>query len=83
MKKQGETTDRVDRDAYKREQERLAREREARTEKRNSARSFAHTVRRGSKMKKKQTHYAHNPSYCMIRPDASDDGEDVVSTGSS
>ncbi len=34
-------------------------------------------------MKKKQTHYAHNPSYCMIRPDASDDGEDVVSTGSS
>ena len=34
-------------------------------------------------MKKKQTHYAHNPSYCMIRPDVSDDGEDVVSTGSS
>lgn len=29
MKKQGETMDRVDRDAYKREQERLAREREA------------------------------------------------------
>ena len=33
--------------------------------------------------KKKAERYAHNPSYCMIRPEAEEDGEDVVSTGSS
>ncbi len=30
---------------------------------------------------KSDTKYAHNPSYCMIRPE--DDDEDIVSTGSS
>lgn len=33
-------------------------------------------------MKRQQT-YAHNPSYCMIRPDADEDDDDVVSTGNS
>ncbi len=32
----------------------------------------------------KKKKYAHNPHYCMIRPDAQDaDGEDIVSTGQS
>ncbi len=30
---------------------------------------------------KSDTKYAHNPNYCMIRPE--DDDEDIVSTGSS
>ena len=36
-------------------------------------------------MKKKEKNgneYAHNPSYCMIRPEA-DEEDDVVSTGQS
>ena len=33
-------------------------------------------------MKRKVT-YAHNPDYCMIRPDASEEDEDIVSTGNS
>lgn len=32
---------------------------------------------------KREQRYAHNPSYCMIRPDADDECEDVVSTSSS
>ena len=31
----------------------------------------------------KETDYCHNPNYCMIRPDAEEDEEDIVSTGQS
>ncbi len=33
-------------------------------------------------MKADETKYAHNPHYCMIRPDR-DEEDDVVSTGQS
>ncbi len=32
---------------------------------------------------KDQTNYAHNAHYCMIRPSAQEDEEDIVSTGQS
>ena len=32
---------------------------------------------------KKETRYCHNAHYCMIRPDAEEDEEDIVSTGQS
>ena len=32
---------------------------------------------------KEKTRYAHNPSYCMIRPDADEEDDDIVSTGNS
>ena len=32
---------------------------------------------------KKETEYCHNAHYCMIRPDAEEDEEDIVSTGQS
>ncbi len=35
------------------------------------------------KKAEKDTRYAHNASYCMIRPDAAEEDEDVVSTCSS
>ena len=32
---------------------------------------------------KKETKYCHNAHYCMIRPSAEEDDEDIVSTGQS
>ena len=32
---------------------------------------------------KTETKYFHNAHYCMIRPDAEEDEEDIVSTGQS
>ena len=34
-------------------------------------------------MAKKKKKYAHNPHYCMIRPDPKSDGDDIVPTGQS
>ncbi len=34
-------------------------------------------------MAKKKDKYAHNPRYCMIRPDAKSDDDDIVPTGQS
>ncbi len=35
-------------------------------------------------MKEKKTPYAHNPQYCMIRPEQDQEAdEDIVSTGQS
>ena len=91
--------ERVDRDAERRENSALRangkrsgrsphrfakrprRERPDGTEKRNRKRESAHAER--MKETKREQRYAHNPSYCMIRPDADDACEDVVSTSSS
>ena len=79
MKKRG--AERVDRDAERREKQRLRRKRPDGTKKRNRKRESAHAER--MKETKREQRYAHNPSYCMIRPDADDECEDVVSTSSS
>ena len=34
-------------------------------------------------MAKKKKKYAHNPHYCMIRPDANGSDDDIVPTGQS
>ncbi len=39
--------------------------------------------RKGKSTQTKQTEYCHNAHYCMIRPSAEEDEEDIVSTGQS
>ncbi len=35
------------------------------------------------KTKKRAKEYAHNPAYCMIRPDAKTSDDEIVTTGQS
>lgn len=41
------------------------------------------TGKRKTIQPKNETKYCHNAHYCMIRPDAEEDEEDIVSTGQS